>query len=405
MKRAILLLALAGVLAVVGWLAFRRAQPPQVNFVKAQRETLVSLLSTNGKVEPMDWVAVRAETSGLVERVPIQRGQNVNKGAVIAVMDAQSARAELAAAESRLAQARAELEVFHRGGRAAEIAEIEGNLANLRQQREVSLREVETLRKLAEKNAATRYDVTQAQDRVSKLDTEIASLTARRGALVNQGDKTAIEARIRDAQAALDLARTRMSQAEIRSPRGGVVYNLPARVGAYLNPGDLVAEVGRLDQVRILLYIDEPELGRVAKGMPVEVTWDAMPGKTWSGEIERTASQITALGTRQVGEVSMIADNPGLELRPGANVNANVRAQVVENALTVPKEALRRENGKFGVYVLEGGKVDWREVEVGASNITRTEIRRGLSGGESVALPGERLLRTGMQVTPAELPK
>jgi HlyD family secretion protein len=99
-----------------------------------------------------------------------------------------------------------------------------------------------------------------------------------------------------------------------------------------------------------------------------------------------------------VGEVSTIIDNPGHELLPGTNVNAEIRAQVVQNAVVIPAAAIRRENGKTGVYRLEGDRVHWRDVRIGISSAARTQVS-GLQEGDSVALPTDRVLKDGMQVT------
>ena len=60
----------------------------------------------------------------------------------------------------------------------------------------------------------------------------------------------------------------RGAQAEIHSPLSGVIYTLTARSGAYLNAGDPIANVGQLERLRVRVYVDEPELGRIAIGQP-----------------------------------------------------------------------------------------------------------------------------------------
>ncbi len=150
-----------------------------------------------------------------------------------------------------------------------------------------------------------------------------------------------------------------------------------------MNPGDAVASVGKLDRMRVLVYVDEPELGRVRAGMPVVITWDARSGKQWTGTVDKVPTEIITLGTRQVGEVVCMVDNPGQELLPGTNVNAAIRSQVVENALTIPKETLRRENDQSGVLLLEGDHLTWRPVKLGASSVTRIQVLEGLKGRRS----------------------
>lgn len=181
---------------------------------------------------------------------------------------------------------------------------------------------------------------------------------------------------------------------------GGIVYALEVKPGSFVQPGDPIARVGKLDLLRVTLYVDEPELGRVEKGMPVTITWDALPGRTWTGKVESVPLQVVPIGTRQVGEVVCIIENPGLTLIPGTNINAEIRSRVVENALTVPKEALRREGTETGVFRLENNKVIWRPVRLGASSITRVQVTTGLADGDQVALPIDAPLKSGDAVRP-----
>jgi len=178
------------------------------------------------------------------------------------------------------------------------------------------------------------------------------------------------------------------------------VYSLPARPGTYLNPGDLVASIGNIDHLRVRVYVDEPELGRIQVGQPVKITWDGLPGHTWEGTVEKKPAAIVPLGTRQVGEVLVTIANPNHDLVPGTNINAEIRTKVVNNALTIPKETMHRENGVVGVYLLQDGRVVWRPVKVGAASVTRAQIIEGLADNDAVALPSDRALKNGDAVRP-----
>jgi len=133
-------------------------------------------------------------------------------------------------------------------------------------------------------------------------------------------------------------------------------------------------------------------------GMAVAISWDAAPGESWKGEVEMMPAQIVAIGTRQVGEVRCGIENRDGRLPAGANVNVEIVAEVVENALSIPKEALRREGGKTGVFVRSGDQVRWREVELGTSSLTHVEVKNGLQEGEAVALPAEPPLADGEKI-------
>jgi HlyD family secretion protein len=396
------LLALVGVLVLVlGWWAYRRKNaPPEAPFAKVTQETVVSTLITNGRLEPVEWSAVLAERSGVVEKLHAERGTRVGRGDMLAEVGAENSKSDLVAAEARVSQARAEVSVIEGGGRASDLAEIDGALARARLERENARKEQASLERLVAKQAATRQEAEDAARRVELADTQIQALDKKRAALVGKSDRTSAEAKLREAEAAVDISRRQLEKTVIRAPIAGVVYDAAVRLGSYLNPGDPVAKVGRTEKVRVRVYVDEPELGRVAAGMPVTITWDALPNRSWKGSVERMPDQIAALGSRQVAEVVCVIDNPGGELLPGANVNAEIRSRVAENALTIPREALRRQSNEPGVLLLQGDKVVWRKVALGVSAVTRVQVLEGLAEGDAVLLPSEVTLENGSLVRP-----
>lgn len=398
MKKAVFALAILLLAAGAAWLFRRNAEAPRVPFAAATRENISNTLSTNGKVEPEQFVEVRTDTAGLVLRIGARLGEAVAKGAALAELAQPGMTEEIAAAEARVAQIRAELETLRAGGSSAAIAELDGSLNRVRGLREAALKNLASVERLVAANAATRYEADQARQTLADLDVQTRSLETRRTSLVGKGDLDASEARLREAEANLRVLRSRVAQRTVLAPMGGVLYDLPARPGSWLNAGDAVGSVGRLDPVRVKVFVDEPELGRVALGQAVKVTWDGLPGREWQGKIDRKATEVVALGSRQVGEVICIVANPDRELVPGTNVNAFILTRVVERALTIPKTAVRREDG-VGVYVLRGGdSVAWRAISTGASSALRVEVTAGLQEGDRVALPSDAALKDGMKV-------
>lgn len=384
--------------AMILWRASRKPAPPEVPFTRVGHETLVSVLTTNGKTEPAEWAPVRAARAGRIHRVLVERGARVAEGALLAELDESEARTAVSAAEARVTVARAELRALERGGRQAEIAQLEGAIAKIQLELETARRDAGALERLVAKGAAPRTELDQARDRAAQLESELKAQRERRAALVAETDLEAARARLREAEAALQDAQRGLAQCRLRSPRAGTVYDLPIRAGDWVEAGALVARVGEIAKLKVAIYVDEPELGRVKTGLPVQITWDAAPGKTWQASVEKMPTQITPLGTRMVGEVWALCENPSLDLPPGANVNVRIRSQVVENALTVPKAALRRQGEELGAFVLSGNRVEWRRVEIGAASEVKAEVRSGLRPGDAVALPADRPLAAGMEV-------
>ncbi len=399
--RTILILLVLIAAGVLLWTLTRfKSQPLEVQFGHATIATIHSSVVTNGKVEPLESAVAKAERSGPVAKILIQRGQNVAAGAALVELDSSEAHAQLASAQAKIAEARAQLDLLAHGGRSTDLAEISAGIDRARLDLSNAQKDYDRLERLEQKQAATRAEVDAAKQRVDAARLQIESFEKRRAALVSAPDRAAAEARLNDAEAAAKLAQVQIDQSVVRAPIEGTVYQFDIKPGAYLTAGDTVASIGRLNRVRVNVWVDEPDLGRVAKGMPVVITWVAMPGRHWDGEVDRMPTEIVPLGTRQVGEVVCVIRNPDRDLLPGTNVDVEIRSQTVENAATVPKEAVRTEHGQPGVYLLRGDRIEWRRVELGVSNTTRIQIIAGLASGDAVALFSEKPLHDGMQVKP-----
>jgi HlyD family secretion protein len=396
--RAILGILLLAAIGGLAWsLAHWRNQPPEIPFTKVVRETIVSDVSTNGKVEPVDSATARAERSGPVVDILTDRGKPVQQDAPLVEMDSSDAQADLAAAQARMEQARADLAMFERGGRTTDLADILSGIEKAKLELEAAQKDFDANTRLEAKGAATRMEVAASKQRVDAAQLQIRSLEQKRTALVAGSDRSAALARLHDAESAAKLANERIKQSTIRAPISGVVYQFDLKRGAYLNAGDIVAYIGKLDRVKVNVYVDEPDLGRVSTGLPVAITWDALPGRTWLGVVDKTPTQVEALGSRQVGQVICVIENPNRDLLPGTNVTADIRAESVQNALTIPREAIRRELGQAGVFILSGDKVIWKKITMGIGNTTRAQVE-GVREGDSIALPTEKPLRSGMLV-------
>ena len=398
MKRAFWLVPVAVIGGGLWWAVQIKNAPPEVRFTVAKTGPLVDTLVTNGKVEPAAYAAVRAERAGTLAKLRVEKGQTVGVGAVVAEIDNAEYQNAVEAAEARVAQVQAELNVQQSGGRASDLADIDGQLAKLALDRQQTEKELATVRRLIAKNAATKQEAQVLEDRLAQLQQQRNALQSRRAVLFTAADRSVLEARLREARTAVAAARDKQKQGVLRSPMAGVVYQVDPRAGAFLNPGDLVANIGRVDELLVKVFIDEPELGRVAPGMPAVITWDAMPGKQWEGRVEKMPLQIVTMGTRQVGEVSVRIPNEDKTLPPGANINAAIRSREAAQAVTIPKEALRRENGVQGVYVVAGNTVQWRAVKIGVTNITHAQVTEGVAAGDRVVLATDIVLKPGMAV-------
>jgi HlyD family secretion protein len=398
--RSWVVILVLGACAITAWVAFKKTIPPEVDFTKVTRETMVSTLPTNGKVEPIEWLPVRAERTGVVTKVLVSRGQQVSQNEPLIELDTRVATAEVSKAQAAIKEAKTQQQVLDQGGGIAERQQTEADLARTRLDLEAAQKNHQALERLAGKQAATRQELDTARQVVEQLQLKIQSLEEHKAALVTGTDKEIARARVQQAESAATIARTNLDLSVIHAPMDGTLYDFDLKQGAFVNAGDPVAKVGRLDRVRVTVYVDEPDLGKVRKGEVVNITWDALPGHQWKGAVDKLPTQIVPLGTRQVGEVGCVIENPQRDLIPNANINAEIQAIVVEKALALPKEAIRREGSETGVFLLQGDRVVWRKVGVGVSSYTKSQILSGLSDGDAVALPTEKPLKNGSKVEP-----
>jgi HlyD family secretion protein len=172
----------------------------------------------------------------------------------------------------------------------------------------------------------------------------------------------------------------------VRAPFAGTVYFLPAKAGAFVQIGDLLLQEADLSQLQVRAFVDEPEIGRLALGQTVRITWDALPGKFWQGTVASLPSTVINRGSRVVGEVLCRVDNTARLLLPNVNVNATIVSVSKENALSVPREAVREDATHSYVFVVEGGELRRRDVTLGIANLTHVEILNGIGVRDVIAV-------------------
>ncbi len=127
----------------------------------------------------------------------------------------------------------------------------------------------------------------------------------------------------------------------------------------------------------------------------MEVTWDALPGRVWKGELETLPTTVVQRGTRTVGEVTCIIDNADLKLLPNTNVSVAVVIARHENVLTVPREAIHRDSTGTYVFQVVGGELKRRDVQTSVSDLTRVEVTGGLPDNAVLALGATNMQSLG----------
>jgi len=349
-------------------------------------------LRVSGNIEVTD-AEVSFKIPGLVKERPVDEGQRVEAGQVIARLetadleaDLAVRRAEVQAVEAALAEllagsrpeeiaqaeaamggAQAKLDELLAGSRPEEIAAAEAVAQSAKAETDRLRVEYDRADALFKASAMAQTDYDRASMQYSVATARLAETEARlklakegpRKEDIAQGRAALAEAtqrydlvrkgprqetidqargRLAQAKAAQVLSETRLSYATLRSPLTGVALSKNVEVGEYVAPGTPVITVGDLVNVWLRAYINETDLGRVKLGQPVRVTADTWPGKTYEGRVSFISSEAEftpkQVQTRQervklVYRIKIDIANPQMELKPGMPADAEIRTDEV----------------------------------------------------------------------------
>jgi HlyD family secretion protein len=399
-RRVWLLLGLAMIVVVVLLYLNSRRPSARVAVVQASRETFRSSISSNGKVEPIIPYSLRAKFDGFVDRVIAAEGKNVKKGELLLTIDARAIRSQLDQARAQLAAQEDDLRAARAGGRADQAAKLASDLRSAEAERNLLQRQQEMLTKLAAQNAATAEEVEKNRTALERAEASVDGARKGKQEFERQAsmDRDRLDLLVEHSEALVNDLQDKVDSTRVVAPANGTLYSFPVHAGDFVHTGDLLAGIADLHELRVRAYIDEPELGQLKPGQTVVVTWDALPGRTWTGKTEILPRQVVALGTRNVGELLCTIENKGQELIPNTTVDVRIEINERAEALVVPRGAVQIDGAHRYVYRLDAGRLHQTEIRVGLSNATQFEVLSGINAGDFLALPGDTALRNNMAV-------
>ncbi|MEZ5934103.1 MAG: efflux RND transporter periplasmic adaptor subunit [Alphaproteobacteria bacterium] len=369
----ILLLAIGAGLAWKTWFATPAATVMTSPVVIGDIEK--SVLAT-GILKPSKLVAVGAQVSGRITSVPVELGQKVEEGALLADIDSTTQSNELRTAKAALASMRAQ-----RVEKEASLVLAEQTLA--RQQRMV------------------------AQKAVSQADVESAEAEVK----ITEAQITALDAEIDEAEVAVETAEANLGYTRITAPIDGTVLALVSQEGQTVNAtqsAPTIVILGQLEHMTVRAEISEADVVGVTPGQPVYFTILGEPDQRYEavlGSIEPAPESITSdssfssstssSSTSSASSSSsaiyyngiFTVPNPDGRLRTYMTAEVHIVLGRATSVLTMPATALgqRHEDGSYDVVVIsDDGRKSTRRVEIGLNDRITAEVRSGLNEGERV---------------------
>lgn len=203
-------------------------------------------------------------------------------------------------------------------------------------------------------------------------------------------------AAVKTTKAALENARLNLNRCVIRSPMKGIVDRVFIENGTFLNPGDPVCQVLKIDQVKIQVGIPESDVDAVRNLKSFDITIDALNKKTFTGRFHylyHTSDTMARLYTLEI-EV----DNPDYLILPDMFARVKIVKEQDEQGLAVPMYSLVSRDESIGVYVEKEGQVTFRKVVQGYQDGWRIQIPQGLSAGDHIVVVGQKIVADGENV-------
>jgi HlyD family secretion protein len=380
------------VLAVLAVLySYLHQTPLKVRATAVQRGPIRSVVSTNGKIEPLQNFEFEAHApiSTTVKRLLVKEGDHVRKGQLLLQLDDADIRTQAARAQAQIKSAQADQSALKTGGTQEEVLTLNAQLAKARSARDTAQRNLDAMRRLQKDGAASPGEVRQAEDTLQRAQTDATLLEQKQKDRYSQPETARTEAQAAEAQAAYEAAEDALVKSSVRAPFDGIVYSLPVKDGAFVQAGELLLQEADLSRVLVRAFVDEPDVGRLQSGQKVEITWDALPGRTWTGNVSTVPSTVKLRGSRNVGEATCVVDNKDLRLLPNINVGVTIVIAEHNSVLTLQRDALRIDETKPYVFRVVNNHLKRQAIEFSLQNLTRVEITSGLSEGDLVALPAE----------------
>ena len=270
-----------------------------------------------------------------------------------------SAQAQLVAAQSKLAQLKAGPNPDDVAAAKAAVTEAQQNL-------------------ILKQKPYTDADIQAQRQAVAQAEADLAQ----KQKPYTDADLQQAQAGVDQAKAQLDLAQYNLDNAALLAPFDGVVSTVNVNPGEVSSGSSSIVLVNP-KEVRLDLSVDETDIAHVALGQKSSVTFDAIPGKTFSGKVIAIAPNATIQSGVATYVVSVSLDDPG-PVKPGMTGNATIVYGEKTNVLVVPNRAIHTQGRNRTVDVLVNGQKETRQVQVGVSNEQLSEITAGLAEGDQV---------------------
>lgn len=213
--------------------------------------------------------------------------------------------------------------------------------------------------------------------------------------LVSAADVDQLRFDLENARAQYRMATLELSYTTVTAPISGVIASRDIKPGNFVQINSPIFRIVDAAQLEATLNVPEREIAKLKPGQVVELVADALPGRTFSGTVDRV-SPVVDTGTGTFRVVAAFSGEAGLQ--PGMFGRLGINYDQRADALVVPRNALLEDGGQPAVYVVRDGKAQRTTLKLGYDDAGWIEVRDGLKAGEEVVIAGKAALREGSAV-------
>jgi len=379
--------------------AKRRERQIPVETVLLHRGSLDHRLHLTGTIVPEAMVDVFSKVSGILERIKVEQGDRVKADQIIAGVEREEKEAKLQETRAALDILRARWAQLKTGARPEEIAQTEQLVLQTKARWENSLDNYKRSKSLKQRDFISQQRLDEAMLQVTLSEAEYNSAREKLALLrkgARQEDRDALLAQIRQAKAALRLARMHLKNTTIRATIGGIISKRFLDRGAFVTTASPIVRILAMDTVKVVVHVVESEIAQLRTEAIADINVDTYPKEVFRGAVARISPTVDP--ESRTADVEIQVDNRDHRLKPGMFARVSLVVQRRDGVILLSRDSLVRESGLTRVFVHDSGKASLREVSLGLEGEQYVEVLTGLRVGDEVITAGQYELKDGMPV-------
>ncbi len=377
----------------------KQAKTLMVEVQQIERGEVAQFLQVSGEIVATESIVVATTKEGPITFCPWREGDSVRAGEKLIEIDRAIHRAEIEAAAASLAVARAKLADLKADTRPEEIQKAEADVRRWEATHAFYEKELARELRLLEHDAASQSSLEQWGEKLAIAEAELAAARESLGMLNAGPTQTEIavqSAAVDEANARLNLAHAHLAECTIVAPFDGKITHVHVRPGDLATPRSPLLEMYAHESLVVRFAVPEAHGAAMRPGLRATVTLDALPNRTFSAEVIRVYPQLDSVMRTRTVEAKLTEP---ADFVPHMFARLNIELQRAEDAVLLPAEAvITAPSGDHFVFVVDQGKAQRREVEIGFQQEGTVQAIRGVQLGQRVVVAGQAAIRDGQPV-------